>query len=612
MTIRLSSLKLLTGIFIVSLLVLFHTVSFCQHHLSGYSFGIFTKGINYTDQLFATSQNQQSFANREAAFYFEGDICLRQVAAKGESLFFAAAITASRYAITGANGSIFSDTSGLRQPFYISWSKGKIERLWFHNSTSASVSASIRMLMSYLQWQQPASGNNMLEAIEDDPNGHCNIRYTFYRQNNGVDSVVKEKKRYVQEDKEYDFNELKTTFTPEGSVSMILQGDYVFPVLVEGRDKVVTRLSQKIIGESETKFWIHKKAIVNGSFDAELLSKKVDTVSDYKPSSIYIYTSSREFRKNIRKDILGGDSLQLLVLKLHSSFADTERDSMVLKLKSLATVYPGMAYPLAAILDTAAARSKVYNIVCAALLDAETGNAVNALSALAWKHREQWDYTKGLITNIGLNPQVTDTVITFFKSLALYKPMSKTSRAAWMALGTMTDNISKQDKTAGQALWKWICDSLQILDAYADCTRIKLLVWGNSNQPAAFDSVTKFIKIENEELRSVAVLCIGQFSFTRKIPFLLDVIKSDTVLSIRSNAARVLSGQLEDSSHLLYVRKLMASEKDSSIRQSLLSTINIKGHEKKLVYEILRDSRNNDTSLTLRMEAADMLRRMED
>lgn len=612
MVIRLSSPKIITGIFFLSLLLSFHNTALSQQKPLQYSFDIYTKGLNFTDNLFVTGQNQQSFTSREAAFHFDGNIYLQQVATKGSSLFFSAAIAVSRYKITGAGGDNFSDTAGISEPFFISWSNGKIESLWFHNTVSASVSSSIRMLMSYFQCQQTSTNTKTLETTEDDPNGHCTIYYKFYKGKSGMDSAVKEKKFYVQKKEEYDFNELKTSYEPQSNISIVLQKGNVFPMLVDGVDKVVTRLSQKIIGKSETNIWIQNKEIAKPTFAIEQLSKKIDTGDNFRPLPIYIYTSSKEFRKNIRKDILGQDSLEMLIAKLHSSFADDEKDSMILKLKSLATVYPAMTWPLATILDTAVARSKVYNIISAALLDAETENAVNALSALAWKHREDWEYAKGLITNTGLNAQVTDSAITFFKSLAMFNPMSKTSRAAWMALGTMTDNISKQDTAAGKVLWQWVCDSLQILDAYNGATRIKLLVWGNSNQPAAFDSVTKFIKSDNEELRSVAVVCTGQFSFTRKIPFLLDVIKSDTVMSIKNNAARALSGQLAESIHLDYIRELLSAEKDSSIRESLLGTINIKSYDKKLVQEILKEAERKDVSLTVRLAAADMLRRMDE
>lgn len=577
-----------------------------------YSFGIFTKGLNYTDQLFVAGQNQQPFANREAAFYFEGDLYLRQVAVKGNSLFFSVHLSASRYEITGAGGAGFSDTAGISQPFFISWNKGKIERLWLHHSTSQSVASSFRMLMSYFQCQQPPGGTSILNASEDDPNGHCSVRYTFYKRKDGADSAVKEKGFYVSQKEEVDFNELKTSYTPESKISVIIQKGNVFPLMIEGRDKVVTRLSQKIIGESETTLWIHKTEPAEDAIAATKPSNEIDTGSQYRPLSIYIYTSSREFRKEIRKNILGQDSLELLIAKLHSSFADDEPDSMVLKIKSLATVYPSMAYPLAAMLDTAAPQNKLYKIISAALLDAETDNAVNVVSALAWKHREDWDYAKALITNTGLNPQVTDSAIAFFKSLALFKPMTKTSKAAWMGLGTMTDNIFKQDTAAGLVLWKWISDSLVTLQGYDGASRVKLLVWGNSNQPAALDSVIKFIKSDDEDLRSVAVVCTGLFSSGRRIPFLLDVIKSDTVTSIRSNAARSLSGQLADSGQLNYLKELLIAENDSSVRQSLLAAIDIQSNEKKMIQEILNQSKEKDTSLTVRLFAIDMLRRMND
>ncbi|MFT3680016.1 MAG: HEAT repeat domain-containing protein [Ferruginibacter sp.] len=571
-----------------------------------------TKGINYSDNLFVTGQSQQSFAHREAAFYFEGDVYLRQVNTQGNSIFFTAAIDASRYEISGAGNNIFSDTAGMNQPFFISWNSGKIERIWLHHTTSAATAAAIRTLMSYLQYQQQPYGTNIAETVEDDPNGHCTILYKFYHMLNGSDSAVKEKKYYLQKKGEYDFNELKTTYTPEGAVSIVIQKQNIFPLLVDGTEKITTRLSQKIIGQSETIIRIQNKETTTNQLTTEQLTKKMDTGSNYSPVSIYVYTSSREFRKNIRKDILGTDSLQALVEKLHSTFAEDETDSMVLKLKSLATVHPTTAYPLAAILDTTTSKSRIYKIITAALFDAETDNSINALSQLAWKHREDWEYAKGLITNTGLNAQVTDSAVAFFKSIALFNPMSKTSRAAWMALGTMTDNIYKQDATAGEALWKWICDSLQTLDTYNGAIRIKLLVWGNSNQPAAFDSVTKFIKSTNEELRSVAVVCTGQFSFAGKIPFLLDVVRNDTVMSIRSNAARALSGQLSESMPLNYIREMLQSENDSSIRESLLSTIDIKSSEKKLIQEILQEAERKDSSLTVRRAATDMLRRMDD
>lgn len=609
---RLSSFQIMTGIFILSLLLIFSSAAFSREKPLRYSFGIFTRGFNYTDQLFITGQNQQPFANREAAFYFEGDLYLCQVAVEGSTHFFSVVIAASRYEVTGAGGDHFSDTAGISQPFFISWNKGKIERLWLHRTASASVSSSVRMLMGYLQYQQPQYGTSTVETTEDDLNGHCLTRYTFYPMKNDMDSAVKEKRYYVQQKDEFDFNELKTTYTPESNIQMLIKKGNLLPLMIEGRDKVVTRLSQKMIGESETKFWMHNKAITKDALVAAQLSKKIDTGDNYIRSSIYIYTSSKDFRRNIRKDILGQDSLALLVAKLHSSFAEDETDSMVLKLKSLATVYPGMAYPLAAMLDTAAPRGTLYKIISTALLDTETDNAVNALSALAWKHRDDWDYAKGLITNTGLNAQVTDSAIAFFKSLALYKPLSKTSRAAWMGLGTMTDNIFKLDSTAGEALWRWICDSLVILEAYDGASRVKLLVWGNSNQSAAMDSVLPFIKSDNEELRSVAVVCTGLFSSARKIPFLLEVIKKDTVMSIRNNAARALSGQLASAEHLLDLKTMLVAENDSSIRQALLAAIDIKGKEKIMVQEILQQAEKNDASLSVRQLAGDMLRRMED
>jgi hypothetical protein len=612
MPICLSSSKIITGIFFLSLLLLYPDNVYTQSKPVGYLFNMHTRGLNFTDKLFVTGQNQQSFTNREAAFYFEGNIQLLLVSNTGDDLFFSAVIAVSRYEVTGAGGDTFSDTAGIHMPFFIKWGKGKIERLWFHNAVSASVSSSVRMLMSYLQCQPKPSGETILETMEDDPNGHCNIQYKFYNKENGADSVVKEKFLYTSLKDEYDFNELKTSYQPKSNINIVLRNDNIFPVLVDGIDKVTTRLSQKIIGESETRIWIENKKIPDADYAVQRLPQKIDTAGNYRPWPIYFYISSREFRKNIRKDILGEDSLELLVAKLHTRFADDEKDSMVLKLKSLATVFPRMAYPLASILDTAAARGKVYNIISAALLDAQTDNAVNALSALAWKHREDWEYTKGIITNTGLNPQVTDSAITIFKSLALFKPMSRTSRAAWMALGTMTDNVFKQDTITGQSLWKWLCDSLQVLSGYEGGARVKILVWGNSNQPSAFDSVTKYIKSENEELRGVAVICTGQFSFDRKIPFLLDVIKSDTIASIKNNAARALSGELTESSYLNYIKDLMALEKDSSIREALLNTINIKGPEKIIVKAILKQAEKNDTSHTVRLAATDMLRRMDD
>jgi hypothetical protein len=604
--------KIQKGIRLLLLSVLFHATAFCQYPTAAYSFAINTKGVNYTDKLFATEQNQQSFAHREAAFYFEGSIYLQQFAAEKNTLFFTVAIAPSRYQITGAGSSSYADTVGLCQPFIMSSSGGKINRLWLHNSISPGISTSIRTLLSYMQCQHPVGSTKMIEMVEDDPYGHCNISYTYYNQKKGIDSIVKEKKIYLQKKEEYDFNELKTTYTPISKINIRWNKDNIFPEWIDGTDKIITKLSQKTIGESETNYWIHKKELANDSLVQLHFLEKIDTTNNYWPTPLYVYINSKDFRKNIRKEILGTDSLQLLIAKLHSPFADAERDSMVLKLKSLATVYPGTAYELASILDTAMARGKVYNILSAALLDAETDNAMNALAALAWKHKEDWNYSKGLITNIGLNPQVTDSVISFFKSFAAYNPMSKTSRAAWMALGSMTDNICKKDAASGQLLWRWICDSIQLLNTHPEATRIKLLVWGNSNQLAAFDSVKKYVVNENEELRSVAVVCAGQFSSTQKNDLLLNVIKTDTSMPIRSNAARALSGQLATSFELDDVKQMLSIEKDSSIRQSLLEAIDIKSSEKKLIMQMLQQAKEKDTSLTVRLFATDMLRRIQE
>lgn len=555
-----------------------------------------------------SSGDAQKNLSRSVQFRFEGELHLLQTSSTASGILFSANIITSVYQVTGASESAFTDTTGISRSFTVQISKGKFKRLWFHNGASPAALASIKMLLSYLQCQLPPGTEHYEEAEEDDLNGHCRIRYTRFYSDNGTDSIVKEKTQYISHAGEFDYNELKTKLEPSGQLTVIHGSRYLFPVRVYGTDSNRCFLSGKLIGESQTHVLLQLSAIETetGKYPA---TRVPDTSGDYLPSAIFTYISSGELHKSIRKQILGNDNLETLLDQLHHVSADTEHDSLALKIKSLATVNPGAAYSLAAILDTALYTGTAYRILLPALQDAETDEASTVLAQLAWKHKEDWSYCKSIVINGGLTTRLSDSAVGFYKMLALYRPMSKLSRLAWMALGTITDNCSRRDSVKGYDLWKWISDSLSILNGYEGGNRIKLLVWGNSNQPAAFDSVRQFLHSPLQELRTVAILCMGQFSSYRKVHFLLDIIQNDSSINNRSTAARALSGLVKDSMQQKLLGKLIAAEPDTSLQMAMLHSLDINADNQSLLVSILRSLAADNPYLSIRLEAADMLRR---
>jgi len=573
---------------------------------------LISKGKNYSGQLLQTAGQRPSAEPAEVTFRFTGDMQFRLEGQRGDSILFQASIRSGYYTLSGPATTDFADTSGLGRPLYFSWCKGRIFQVWIHESSSSAVAATVRMLLGYLQYPVTDRSQLPTELLQDDLMGHCVVHYSLQGKGPQTDTIHIQKKRYQLSADEWDDNALKTVYTPASSLVAVVKDGCFFPVQVEGADTLTTRLAGKMIGYSYTLFSITAKDSNCVRIIRDTDKNEQFSYPEYNASAIYNYQSPGNFRLEIRKQILGNDRLPGLTQQLCKLKPEDDADSLSLKLKSLATVFPETAYPLAAMLDTASPQRMAYQLLSGALLYAGTSQAQHAVSALIWKHRNDWTYSKKLLTGMGMQTRVTDSSIGYFKQLALFRPMSPVSKTAWLALGAMNDQLSQSDSINGDLLWKWIRDSLQTLNEKEGGTRMKLLVWGNSNQPAAFDSVTRYIRSSDEELRALSVIAASQFAHPGKINLLLDVLRTDTLVMIRTSAGRGLSGLLSDEEHLDQLAGLFRQEKDSTIRVLLVNALDINSPNRMKMRALLEPVFSNEQTWSVRLAAGDLLRRIRE
>ncbi len=573
---------------------------------------LISKGKNFSGHLLQAPGQGSSAEPAEVTFRFTGNLQFRYEGQQGDTVFFQAFIRSGNYTVSGPAARDFSDTSGLGRPLYFSWCKGRIFQVWIHESSSSAVAATVRMLLGYLQYPVTDRSQLPTELLQDDLMGHCVVHYSLQGKGPQTDTIHIQKKRYQLSADEWDDNALKTVYTPASSLVAVVKDGCFFPVQVEGADTLTTRLAGKMIGYSYTLFSITAKDSNCVRIIRDTDKNEQFSYPEYNASAIYNYQSPGNFRLEIRKQILGNDRLPGLTQQLCKLKPEDDADSLSLKLKSLATVFPETAYPLAAMLDTASPQRMAYQLLSGALLYAGTSQAQHAVSALIWKHRNDWTYSKKLLTGMGMQTRVTDSSIGYFKQLALFRPMSPVSKTAWLALGAMNDQLSQSDSINGDLLWKWIRDSLQTLNEKEGGTRMKLLVWGNSNQPAAFDSVTRYIRSSDEELRALSVIAASQFAHPGKINLLLDVLRTDTLVMIRTSAGRGLSGLLSDEEHLDQLAGLFRQEKDSTIRVLLVNALDINSPNRMKMRALLEPVFSNEQTWSVRLAAGDLLRRIRE
>lgn len=581
-----------------------------------YAFNMESKSINNLAILLTEEKQKEPMKSKEIVFHFKGTLEICFIRKEQQGKLYCAKILPTIFSINeGDNTATYQpDTSLLSQPFYFLIDNGTVRKLFLLKKTPEPVTNTIKSLFSLMQYSVPRDTVTGWTIMQDDPNGHCVTRYSLISKTNFTDSILKVKTEYIAFKNETNSSRLKTTYLPYGSAAIRLDKKTFLPISINSNEKIVTKLTYKTIGVLETTFQLQRM----GSKQLQSINTQLDTKGFnlntllYSTVPIYTFVNSQQFNILVRRNLLGNDNAETILAKLTRPFREEDADSLYLKIRSLATVYPETAKRLAAILDTLRENTTSYKVVSRGLLEAENKESVNALALLIWKHRNNWNYSKAIISHLGLSLVITDTLTYLYKKLARLDKMSPISKTAQMALGTMVDNLSMRDSLSSARLWKWLAKETAKMGSDQKSTKQKLFIWGNTNRRPALDSVIPYLHSNDEEIRRVATLTTGQFSFSEKVPLLLEVLRTDTLQSIKQIATEGITAMISKKDEIEKVMLLLQFEKDSSIKKSLVNSLNPATKEKIMLRSLLQKIIQQDDCITVKSNAFELLKRMDE
>ena len=581
-----------------------------------YKFSMMSKSVNNMETLLKPESDITDADNRRSEFKFTGLLSVTKIQSGTDSAFYSGEIIPFSTIIQTDNAFGFQDmdSSYLKQNFFYNTYKGKITSVHLLTGTPEAVGNTIKSLLSYFQISKPSGKEKIWTAREEDAYGHFNVEYAFVSADKATSTkIIKHKKNYITLKAELNTNELKTTYTTIGSTTITLDTKTGSLVALKGEEQITTKLAKKLLGVLKTKFQFdhYRHSNLKPGSSAKQLDKFSELRNLYYETKLYTFISSQDFNKLVRANTLETDNFETIIVKLRDSIDPKDEDSIYLKIRALATVHPETCKSLADILDMQKANTTVYNLLYRGLLGAENDESVNALSMILLKHRNDWEYEKNIVTNLGLSKVITDTLVNTYKELATASPPTKLNITALIALGTMVDNLSVTDSSASAALLQWVFSETSKLGNDIKPTRQKLLTWGNTNTKQALDSILPYLKYDDASINVLAATSVGLFTIPQAAPLLLDIIKNDTSREVRYTAADGLRSKITGKQQLLKVAQLFKNEKDTTVRTSLVNSFDVFTDHRQTLKAILHNMLKTEKCYTVKETVNAMLQKLE-
>ncbi len=481
-----------------------------------YYIDVSSKSTSRIEKIFSNDSLLLQQPDKEINQHFEG-ILQNVLLEKGSTgAVFEAKFNLRQYALFDENEqglTVPFSPSELEQLFFYKLSaENKIVDIQFQKTVSVAAQKVIREVVAHLQYTVVINAGNTWTAVEDNPVGHCKTNYQIILRNGSKTIIQKTPTKYFAAANEVNDNLLKTISQPEGSVTIELLDVDGSLVRMTGEQKVVTLLNDKVVGTSEQKLYIVDTARNYISDDYQEMKHKWyrKMKNNLLSSSIYIYVSTQQILIENRRRTLGADSYSSIVAMLETA-GPVGSDSVYFKIRALCTVYPAYSKKFAVILDTTRASSVVYENIWQALLHTGNAESINAICSVLKNHSNDWPWLKNIIGNLGLVKNCTDTLVSTFQQLYGITNNGSIKNTIELAMGTMVDNLLKIERVKSQDLYYWLLQKLNSKPISDKNSFQKILVLGNTNNPAAKKIIEQYLDASNEEISKLAVEQLEKF-----------------------------------------------------------------------------------------------------
>ena len=459
--------------------------------LGNYYFNIKSTGSSRLEKIFTTDENILNKPDEQVKQNFEGIITFTTLKKYGSTSICEVKITTSKYELNNGNNEPLEAgflIAHLELPFYVTINKyGGIILFAFDKAINENTQKILKELLTHFQINKIS--HVTYTHIMQTPTGNVLVQF---KQATKI-STLKTNLNFINNDEVIGNNELATTLVPSGSVLIHWYKQNNTLKSITGTETTTVLLNNKVAGTAANIVCINTvnailpsaKIIIQKLQNYELLKSQYQMVKMYEP------ITTKQVIIEARKRIIKNDTYEKLIAKL-STNSNNPNDSLYLKVRALVTVYPTLSYTFLPMLDTSKATSNTYSVLWMSLLHAESPEATNAICSILVKHKDDWEWSKNIIANLGVAKIVTDTMIDALKQIHKNSTSAKIVRTTELALGSLVDNLSKQSSTKSNSLYKWLLAHINMQTTNENVIMQNILVLANTNTLQAKREIKKY------------------------------------------------------------------------------------------------------------------------
>ena len=418
---------------------------------------------------------------------------------------------------------------------------GRIEQVKTDSTISTVSAAMLKEVISRLQFVQPNSSATAWETEEENTAG--TFRATYQQLNAGNEK----EKQYSKTNAGY--TKLKAA-QPEQKMLVNSQTNITVDSANAVKNITVSEL-QFVVINIDTISASGSKIEVSLRLTATATAAQLSQLTSLFSSLAYTRSTTLSAPLSIDQinrlaytGTLENDNLQTLtqaLAEVDQTDANYE-ETLVLKFRALAYLFPETAASLADLLVKAPHGSYNFRVLSQALANAQTPAATDAIATVVEKRSADEAVMINLLPTLATTTAPTDKAVEVVKTIAFDKTKSSViTSTAQLALGGMAYHFGKINPTKGEEVSRLL---LLKMETETD-TLQRILVLGNTGSPLVFPRLSQYVANDTASMEvKVAAIKAMQLIKQQEVDEFLVKLSTHTDSLIAKTAQEVAAARL--------------------------------------------------------------------